>query len=81
MVNLSRIDMVSLIRNGVVNFTDVQITILAFEGDYSLGIPFTAMDIQPCDPERVLNFVDIQFVILAFEGMTYEQAGCPFPCS
>ena len=67
--------------NGVVNFADVQVGILAFEGDYSPGIPLTAMDIQPCDPERVLNFVDIQFVILAFEGMTYEQAGCPVPCS
>ena len=66
--------------NGVVNFTDIQVTILAFEGDYSPGIPFPAMDIHPCDPEQVLNFTDIQFIVLAFEGMTYEEAGCPVPC-
>jgi hypothetical protein len=66
--------------NGVVNFTDIQITILGFEGDFSPGIPFTAMDIRPCGPEQVLNFTDIQFVVLAFEGMTYEETGCPLPC-
>jgi hypothetical protein len=66
--------------DGVVNFTDIQVGILAFEGDFTPGVPFTAMDIQPCNPEQILNFTDIQFVVLAFEGMTYAETGCPEPC-
>lgn len=66
--------------NGVVNFTDIQVLILGFQGNFTPGIPFEAMDIDPCSPQGVLNFTDIQRTILAFLGQTYAETGCPVPC-
>ena len=67
--------------NDVVNFTDIQIMVLAFKLDWSPGVSFEAIDIWPCTPNRVINFADIQHAVLAFkESRTYEDTGCPVPC-
>lgn len=66
--------------NQVVNFTDIQYLLLAFQGNFGPGIPFAAMDIDPCTPQGVINFTDIQRDVLAFQGQTYAQTGCPVPC-
>ncbi len=66
--------------NDTMNFTDIQLIVMAFKGDFSPGITFAAMDIDPCVPNAVINFTDIQRDVLAFQGQTYAETGCPIPC-
>ena len=65
--------------NGVLNVTDIQLMLLGFKQIFK--VPFEAMDIWPCNPNKILNVTDIQRAILAFKGQTYEETGCPVPCS
>ena len=66
-------------RNDVVNFTDIQWTVLGFEGTAFLAA-FEAMNIAPCDIDDALNFTDIQAAILSFEGAEYRGPICSLPC-
>ncbi|MCH7924294.1 MAG: hypothetical protein IIC51_02035 [Planctomycetes bacterium] len=78
--------------NGVVNFVDVLLAILGFQGKYDNSIPartLTAIDIvgfAPCQVEQVVNFIDVQSIILAFQGANYNpdmlaiSDDCDVPC-
>ena len=65
--------------NEIINFTDVQWIVLAWEGTSYLA-PFEAMNIAPCDLDDELNFTDIQAAVLSFEGTEYRGAICSPPC-
>ncbi|MCH8241746.1 MAG: hypothetical protein IH897_03920 [Planctomycetes bacterium] len=78
--------------NGVVNFADVLLAVLGFQGKYDNSIPartLTAIDIvgfTPCEVEQVVNFIDVQSIILAFQGANYNpdmlavSDDCDVPC-
>ncbi|MCH8173773.1 MAG: hypothetical protein IIC59_01175 [Proteobacteria bacterium] len=78
--------------NRVVNFADVQLAVLGFQGSYINSIPartVAAVDIvgfAPCEPEQVVNFADVQQFILAFKGAKYNpdvlstSDDCDVPC-
>ena len=64
--------------NGVANFTDIFLTVLGFQGDFS-GASANCLDIHPCIPDGAVNFADIFQVVVAFQGDAYS-AICPLPC-
>ncbi len=66
--------------NGIVNSDDILAVVLAFQLDFSLGIPFEAFDIVPCEPNGVINAEDILWIVKAFQLLTYSDTGCPVPC-
>jgi hypothetical protein len=66
--------------NGITNINDTFSIILGFQGDFSQGLSFEALDIWPCVPNKIINFVDVQRSILAFQGQSYADTGCPVPC-
>ena len=66
-------------NNTVVNFADVQLMVLAFQGIF-VDVTLEGIDLHPCLPNELINFADIQLAILAFQGQTYAGTGCPLPC-
>ncbi len=66
--------------NGIVNAEDILAVVLAFQLDFSLGIPFEAFDISPCEPNGIINASDILLVVKAFQLAPYSDTGCPVPC-
>ena len=65
--------------NIVVNFTDIQLIVLAFLENFN-SITVERADLDGCLPNGVINFADIQLGVLAFLGNAYEATGCPIPC-
>lgn len=66
--------------NGIVNADDILAIVLAFQLDFSLGIPFEAFDISPCQPNGIINASDILVIVKAFQLAPYSDTGCPVPC-
>ncbi|MBI4719566.1 MAG: hypothetical protein HY763_17355 [Planctomycetes bacterium] len=66
-------------NSGVVNITDVQLQIKAFQGIFLL-VTLERADIEPCIPNRVVNFSDIQMGVKVFQGHQFGQLGCSLPC-
>jgi hypothetical protein len=79
-------------KDDVVNFTDIGLAIMAFEGRWITRIPpYTLVGVDivgsaPCRPNQIANFRDISFRIFAFEGEHYNPdvlcrfAECDAPC-
>ncbi|MFQ5462592.1 MAG: right-handed parallel beta-helix repeat-containing protein, partial [Phycisphaerae bacterium] len=65
--------------DGIANFGDIQLQVLAFQGDFS-GAELEAMDLDPCVPNGVVNFSDVQKGVLAFQGGSFADTACPPPC-
>ncbi|MHC5110860.1 MAG: M6 family metalloprotease domain-containing protein [Planctomycetota bacterium] len=64
-------------RNGVVNFADIQQTILIFQQ----VLPYdTAADLKPCDPNFIVNLEDTFAAVQGFRGFQYEETTCNGPC-
>lgn len=73
--------------NGIINITDVQIGVLAFQGQYHMpgGVPAmgstkasvdVTAQVRGCDPTInpiAVNFGDIAQLILGFQGRSYAQ--------
>ncbi|MCH8147115.1 MAG: hypothetical protein IH987_03865 [Planctomycetes bacterium] len=66
--------------NGITNINDAFFIILGFQAIIPPELTFEALDIWPCEPNRIINFVDVQRAILAFQGQSYAETGCPVPC-
>ena len=66
-------------HNGVANFTDVQWTILGFQGNFPPGMILQHGDVDPCDPNGLINVVDYLMVIKAWQKEAYEDY-CTLPC-
>ncbi|MBI4719565.1 MAG: matrixin family metalloprotease [Planctomycetes bacterium] len=66
-------------NNDIVNFADIQLMVLKFQGLTS-AVSLENVDLHPCEPNHVINFADIQLDVLIFQGDTYADSGCPIPC-
>ena len=62
-------------NNTIANFADVQLIVLAFQGDFSY-----AADLDPCVPNGNINFADIQQGVFAFQEQSFDALGCSIPC-
>lgn len=65
--------------NGFVNVSDIQLVVLAFQGNFS-GLPFERFDIAPCTPNGLINVFDIQLTVLAQTIAQPYSFHCPIPC-
>jgi hypothetical protein len=65
--------------NGIANFSDVQIIVLGFQGNFD-NANRQAVDLFPCNPNDVINFGDIQQGVFAFQLQTFEDTICTIPC-
>ncbi|MHC5109138.1 MAG: hypothetical protein ACYTHJ_04575 [Planctomycetota bacterium] len=65
--------------NDVVNYADIQLTVLGFQ--LSDVVTMEAVDHEPCYPNAVINFNDIQHSVFSFQGMAFLETGCGTPCS
>jgi len=61
------------------NLNDALLIILGIEGDPAEGITLDAMDLEPCQPNRIINLADALQVVLATEGAVYTDF-CPATC-
>ena len=67
--------------NEVVNLTDVQFTVLGFEGRLpDLDVTLASTDTATCEPDRLLNMTDVQWAVLTFEGILDPLDLCTFDC-
>ncbi len=66
-------------NNGIVNFTDINIVVQGFQGDFSQA-PIEAVDLDPCIPNGDINFEDINRAVQAFQGQPFTASGCAIPC-
>ena len=64
-------------ETGVANLEDVQLAVLAFQGDFLVSLE--AVDIEPCVPNGVVNLADAFFIVTAFQGTPYSDL-CEAPC-
>ncbi|MGB0716135.1 MAG: M6 family metalloprotease domain-containing protein [Phycisphaerae bacterium] len=64
--------------NSVVNFSDIQQTVLVFQ---QLAPYSPAADLKPCVPNFIVNFEDILSAVQGFQNFTYVETECPAPCN
>ena len=77
--------------SGHVNFADVQLTLLAFQGFYAPSVPSRTLvavdfDGSTCTPNQKVNINDVLIAILAFKGDSFDPDvlnsfdDCQTPC-
>jgi hypothetical protein len=63
-------------NSGVVDFTDISLSVDYFLGEYD--VPLGQVDIAPCPPDGVQDFRDIAETVDAF--LSGGQYPCDAPC-